>query len=73
MTVNHARRAERRRILLARKLKQTIEDIHARNAGADPNEIQRIVDEAVREVRAERHAKRQAARPAGTRRRRRRS
>ena len=38
-------------------LQRTIQDIWARNAGADPDEIQRIVDEAVREVRAERRAK----------------
>ena len=35
----------------------TIQDIRARNADADPDEIQRIVDEAVSEVRAERRAK----------------
>ena len=39
---------------------RTIRDIKARNAGADPDEIQRIVDEAVREVRAERRSKRKA-------------
>jgi hypothetical protein len=47
--------AVRRRIL-----QLTIQDIHARNADADPDQIQRIVDEAVSEVRAERHAKRKA-------------
>lgn len=36
---------------------RTIQDIKARNADADPDEIQRIVDEAVSEVRAERRAK----------------
>ena len=36
---------------------RTIQDIRARNADADPDEIQRIVDEAVSEVRAERRAK----------------
>jgi Ribbon-helix-helix domain len=40
-----------------RLLQGAIQDIRARNAGADPDEIQRIVDEAVREVRAERRAK----------------
>ena len=40
-----------------RVLQRTIQDIRARNADADPDEIQRIVDEAVSEVRAERRAK----------------
>ena len=44
--------AVRRRVLQC-----TIQDIRARNADADPDEIQRIVDEAVTEVRAERRAK----------------
>ena len=47
--------AVRRRVLQC-----TIQDIRARNADADPDRIQRIVDEAVREVRAERRAKRKA-------------
>ena len=38
-------------------LHRTIQDIWARNADADPDEIQSIVDQAVSEVRAERHAK----------------
>ena len=38
----------------------TIQDIRERNAGADPDEIQRIVDEAVAEVRADRRAKHRA-------------
>jgi len=37
-----------------RVLQCTIEDIWTRNAHADPDEIERIVDEAVSEVRAER-------------------
>lgn len=37
-----------------RVLHQTIQDIRSRNAGKRPDEIQRIVDEAVDEVRAER-------------------
>ena len=41
-------------------LQRTIQDIRAQNAGADPDEIQRIVDEAVGEVRAERRAKEKA-------------
>ena len=41
--------AVRRRVLQC-----TIQDIRARNADADPDEIQRVVDEAVGEVRAER-------------------
>ena len=43
-----------------RVLQRTIEDIRERNAGADPDEIQCIVDEAVREVRAERRTKEHA-------------
>jgi Ribbon-helix-helix domain len=45
-----------------RVLQLTIQDIRARNADADPNEIQLIVDEAVSEVRAERRAKQKPAR-----------
>src|ERR1035438_3515283 len=44
--------AVRRRVLQC-----TVQDIRARNADADPDEIQRIVDEAVSEVRAERRTK----------------
>lgn len=40
-----------------RVFQRTIEDIKARNADADPEEIQRIVDEAVGQVRAERRAR----------------
>ena len=47
--------AVRRRVLQC-----TIQDIRARNAAADPDEIQRIVDEAVSEVRAERRTKEHA-------------
>lgn len=43
-----------------RVLQRTIQDIRARNSDADPDEIQRIVDEAVSEVRAERRAKQTA-------------
>jgi hypothetical protein len=43
-----------------RVLQRTIQDIWERNADADPDEIQRIVDEAVSEVRAERRAKQKA-------------
>lgn len=49
--------AVRRRIL-----QLTIQDIRERNAGADPAEIQRIVDEAVSEVRTERYAHKAAQR-----------
>ena len=38
----------------------TVQDIRERNAGTDPDELQRIIDEAVSEVRAERFAKRKA-------------
>jgi hypothetical protein len=41
-------------------LHRTVQDIRARNADANPDEIQRIVDEAVSEVRAERRAKQKA-------------
>jgi len=47
--------AVRRRVLQC-----TVQDIRARNADADPDEIQRIVDEAVSEVRAERRTKEKA-------------
>jgi hypothetical protein len=40
-----------------RVLQRTIQDIRERNADADPDEIQRTVDEAVSEVRAERRTK----------------
>jgi hypothetical protein len=36
---------------------RTVQDIKARNAGTDPDEIEALVDNAVREVRAERSAK----------------
>ena len=37
-----------------------VEDIKARNAGTDPNELQTLIDDMVREVRAERRAKAKA-------------
>ena len=40
-----------------RVLQRTIQDIWQRNAETDPDEIQRIVDEAVSEVRSERRTK----------------
>ena len=40
-----------------RLLQCTIQDIWERNADADADEVQRIVDDAVSEVRAERRAK----------------
>ncbi len=43
-----------------RLLQCTIQDIWERNADADPDEVQRTVDEAVSEVRAERRAKQKA-------------
>jgi len=36
---------------------RTVQDIRERNADTDPDELQRIIDETVSEVRAERHAK----------------
>ena len=50
--------AVRRRVLQC-----TIQDIRARNADADPDEIQRIVEEAVSEVRAERRTKERPTKP----------
>jgi hypothetical protein len=41
-------------------LRRTVQDIRARNTDAYPDEIQRIVDEALSEVRAERRAKQKA-------------
>ena len=41
--------AVRRRVLQC-----TVQDIRARNAGTDPDDIQSIVDEAVSQIRAER-------------------
>jgi len=36
---------------------RTVQDIKARNAGADPDELEALIDNTVREVRAERRAK----------------
>ena len=36
---------------------RTLREIKSHNADIDPDNVQRIVDEALREVRAERHAK----------------
>ena len=36
---------------------RSVQDIKARNAGADPDELQALIDDAVREVRAERRVK----------------
>jgi len=36
---------------------RTVQEIRERNADADPDELQRLIDETVREVRAERYAK----------------
>jgi hypothetical protein len=41
---------------------RTVQDIRERNTDTDPEELQRIIDEAVSEVRAERHAKAKADR-----------
>lgn len=43
-----------------RIFQRTVQDIRARNADADPDEIQRIVDDAVNQVRQERHARQEA-------------
>jgi Ribbon-helix-helix domain len=37
---------------------RTVQQIKARNAGADPDELQALVDAALREVRAQRRTKR---------------
>lgn len=39
---------------------RTVQDIKARNAHTDPDELQGLIDDAAREVRAERRAKRKA-------------
>jgi hypothetical protein len=39
---------------------RTVQEIKARNAGADPDELQAIIDGALREVRAQRSPKRKA-------------
>jgi hypothetical protein len=46
-----------------RMFHRTVQDIHERNADTDPEELQRIIDETVRNVRAERQAKRKADKP----------
>jgi Ribbon-helix-helix domain len=45
-----------------RILSRTVRDIKARNANADVNGLQALVDDAVREVRAERRPKKKRAR-----------
>ena len=40
---------------------RTVQDIKARNADTDPDELQALIDDAVREVRAEASAVRKAA------------
>jgi hypothetical protein len=47
----------------AHVLHRTVQDIKARNTGTDPDEIQALVDNAVREVRAERSARAKADKP----------
>jgi hypothetical protein len=41
---------------------RTVQDIKTRNAKTDPGELQRVVDEAAREVRTKRHARGKADR-----------
>ncbi|MBV8552839.1 MAG: methionine repressor-like protein [Acidobacteriaceae bacterium] len=43
---------------------RTVQDIKTRNADANPAELEKIIDNAVREVRAERRAKSKMARKA---------
>ena len=40
---------------------RTVQDIKTRNAKSDPGELQRIVDDAVREIRTKRRARGKAA------------
>ncbi len=40
---------------------RTVQDIKARNATANPEELQRIIDEAVREVRTKRRTKKKGS------------
>jgi hypothetical protein len=54
MTRDPSKQTDRRRKL---RVKETIGEIHASNAHIPPDEIDKIVDDAVREVRAERRAK----------------
>jgi hypothetical protein len=42
---------------------RTVQDIKARNAGADPDQMQALIDEAVLEVRAKRRARGKADKP----------
>jgi len=42
---------------------RTVQDIQARNADTDPDELQRIIDETVSEVRSERRGKGKARKP----------
>jgi hypothetical protein len=49
--IKRSKRTDRRRKL---RLKETIGEIHAANAHIPPDEIEKIVDDAVRAVRAER-------------------
>jgi hypothetical protein len=58
MTRDPSKRTDRRRKL--HFFKETLGEIHAANAHIPPDEIQKIVDDAVREVRAERRAKQKA-------------
>ena len=50
------------RAVRAHVFHHTIEDIKARNAGTDPEELQALIDDTVREVRAERRARAKADR-----------
>jgi hypothetical protein len=43
-----------------RILNRTVQEIKKRNAKSDPNELQAIIDESLREVRTERRSKRKA-------------
>lgn len=38
----------------------TVQDVQRRNADADPDDLQRIIEQAVSEVRAERYARKRA-------------
>ena len=45
------------RAVRAHVFHSTVQDIKSRNAGADPDELQSLIDETVREVRVDRNAK----------------
>lgn len=49
---------ERQRAVAFARIGQAIDEIRAANAGADPDEVERVVEQAVQEVRQERRERR---------------